>query len=195
MFWIEILKKHRGKKMKNKFLKTIGTAALAILMMAAFAQISVSAQDMVIEEKSDERTQKDASTQRKTDRLLEGSWNIQVTRRDCQTGAALASFPTMSTFMRGGTMQDYGIAMAPTGRGTGHGVWSYDSGRRYNSAFQFFLFGADGISTGRQIIRRQIELSKFGSSSYTAVGAVQVLNTSGIVVANICTTEIGTRFE
>jgi hypothetical protein len=194
MFWIEILKKHRGKKMKNKFLKTISTAALAILMMTAFAQTSVSAQDMVIEEKSDERTQENASTQRKTARLLEGSWNIQVTRRDCQTGAALASFPTMSTFMRGGTMQDYGIAMAPTGRGTGHGVWSYVSGRGYNSAFQFFLFGADGISTGRQIIRRQIELSKFGSG-YTAVGAVQVLNTSGIVVANICTTETGTRFE
>ena len=180
--------------MKNTFLKRIGTMALVILMMAAFTQISVFAQDITTEEKPDEQTQEDSSTRRRNTRILEGVWNIQVTRRDCQTGAALASFPTMSTFMRGGTMHDYGIAMAPAGRGPAHGVWSYVSGRRYTSAFQFFLFGADGVSTGRQIIRRQIELSRFGSG-YTATGAVQVFNTGGTVVATICTTEIGTRFE
>lgn len=180
--------------MKNIFLKTIGTTALTVLMLATLAQISVSAQDIVNEEKTDAQTQQDSSAQRANARILEGVWNIQVTRRDCQTGAAMVSFPTMSTFMRGGTMSDYGIAMAPAGRGPGHGVWSYVSGRRYTSAFQFFLFGADGIFTGRQIIRREIELSRFGSG-YTATGAVQVLNTGGTVVATVCTTEIGTRFE
>ncbi len=177
--------------MKNTILKTIGGTMLAILMLTVFTQISVSAQDIITEEKS---KQEDAATRRGNSRKLEGSWNIQVTRRDCQTGSALVSFPTMSTFMRGGTMQDYGVAMAPIGRGTGHGIWSYVSGRRYTSAFQFFLFGADGVSTGRQIIRRQIELDH-SANNYTAVGAVQVFNTVGTVIANICTTETGTRFE
>ena len=173
---------HFSIKVAHKVvLKIIGTTALAIFMLAMFAQVQVSAQ--ILEEVPPGQS-----------RDLEGSWNIQVTRRDCQTGAALVSFPTMSTFMQGGTMQDYGIAMAPTGRGPGHGVWNLQSGRRYSNAFQFFLFGADGTTTGRQIIRRQIELSRSGNA-YTATGAVEVFNTGGTVVANICTTETGTRFE
>ena len=179
--------------MRNTFLKTIGTAALTILMLTAFALTSVSAQDKTDEQQTDEQTQKD-SYQNRNARLLEGSWNVQVTRRNCQTGEAVVSFPTMSTFNRGGTMQDYGIAMAPTGRGPGHGVWSYHSGRRFTNNFQFFLFGADGSHTGRQIIRRQIEVSRFGST-YTATGAVEVFNTVGTVIATVCTTEIATRFE
>jgi hypothetical protein len=180
--------------MKNTFLKTIGTM-LAILMLAMFAQISASAQDKNNKEESNVRTEENLSAQRENnDRKLEGSWNIQVTRRNCQTGEALVTFPTMTTFMSGGTMQDYGVALAPTGRGPGHGVWSHQSGLSYSAAFQFFLFGGDGISTGRQIIRRQIELNRSGNA-YAAVGAVEVLTTGGAVIANICTTETGTRFE
>lgn len=180
--------------MKNTFLKIIGTMALAILMGATSAQTSVFAQNNNNETNSDKQTQEDLPAQRDNERRLEGSWNIQVTRRDCQTGAALVSFPTMSTFAQGGTMHDYGIAMAPTGRGPSHGVWRHQSGRRYSNALQFFLFGADGTNTGRQIVRRQIELSRSGDG-YTATGAVEVFNTGGVVIANICTTETGTRFE
>jgi hypothetical protein len=104
--------------MKNTFLKTIGTM-LAILMLAMFAQISASAQDKNNKEESNVRTEENLSAQRENnDRKLEGSWNIQVTRRNCQTGEALVTFPTMTTFMSGGTMQDYGVALAPTGRGS-----------------------------------------------------------------------------
>jgi len=178
--------------MKNTFLKTIGTM-LAVLMLALLAQISASAQDKSGKEGS-LQTEENSSVQNGNDKKLEGSWNIQVTRRNCQTGEALVTFPTMTTFMSGGTMQDYGVAMAPSGRGPGHGVWRHQSGRSYSAAFQFFLFGADGAYTGRQIIRRQIELSRSGNE-YTAVGAVEVLNTGGTVIANICTTETGMRFE
>ena len=179
--------------MKNTFLKAIGTT-LAVLMLALLAQSSATAQDKSNKEESNVQTEENLPVQDGNDKKLEGSWNIQVTRRNCQTGEAIVTFPTMTTFMTGGTMQDYGIAMAPTGRGPGHGVWRYQSGRRYSAAFQFFLFNADGISTGKQIIRRQIELNRSGNG-YTAIGAVEVLNTAGTVVANICTTETGTRFE
>src|SRR5688572_24883015 len=99
--------------MKKTFLKTIGTAALAILMLATFESISASAQDNTVDGETASTTkEKSADQNRRGARALEGSWNIQVTRRNCQTGEALVSFPTMSTFMRGGTMQDYGIALA-----------------------------------------------------------------------------------
>ncbi len=174
-------------------MKTIGTTTLAILMIAAFANISTFAQDKTDEQSNENQTSENFSQNRNV-RLLEGSWNVQVTRRNCQTGEAQVSFPTMSNFNEGGTMNDYGIAMAPTGRGPSFGVWNHQSGRHFTNNFQFFLFGADGATTGRQIIRRQIEVSRSGDE-YTAIGAVQVFNTAGTVTANICTTETATRFE
>jgi hypothetical protein len=182
--------------MKNTFLKTISSMTLTILMLAAFTSISVSAQEVQVNDEASslQTIEKSSEQNRSGSKTLEGSWNIQVTRRNCQTGEALVSFPTMSTFMHGGTMQDYGVALAPAGRGPGHGVWSFQSKRSFTSAFQFFLFAPDGSYSGKQIIRREIELNQSGSE-YTATGAVTVLNTAGTTVANICTTETGTRFE
>jgi hypothetical protein len=178
--------------MKNNLMKTIGTT-LAILMVAAFANLSAFAQNKNDEQPNENQTQENSS-QNKAGGLLQGSWSVQVTRRNCQTGEATATFPTMSNFNFGGTMNDYGIAMAPVGRGPGFGVWNHQTGRHFTNNFQFFLFGADGATTGRQIVRRQIEVSRSGNE-YTATGAVQVLNTEGTVVATICTTETAVRFE
>ncbi len=177
--------------MKNTILKTIAGAAMTILIVTAFGQISASAQ---VKEESNQPTSENSSARRENERGLEGSWDITVTRRNCQTGEAQVSFPTMTTFAEGGTMQDYGIAMAPTGRGPSHGVWNFISGRHYTAAFRFFLFGADGSNTGKQIVRRQIELNREGNA-YIATGIAQVFNTSGTLMATICTTETGTRFE
>jgi len=173
-------------------MKTIGTT-LAILMIAAFANLSAFAQDKTDTQPNEDQMTENSS-QNENARLLQGSWNVQVTRRNCQTGESQVSFPTMSNFNQGGTMNDYGIMFAPTGRGPGFGVWKHQSGRRFTNNFQFFLFGADGATTGRQIVRRQIEVSRSGNE-YTATGAVQVFNTSGTVIATVCTTETAVRFE
>ncbi|HQU82757.1 MAG TPA: hypothetical protein PKY59_06520 [Pyrinomonadaceae bacterium] len=178
--------------MKNTILKTIG-AALAILMIAAFANISAFAQNKTDEQSNEDQTQENSS-QNGNAGLLQGSWNVQVTRRNCQTGEAQVSFPTMSNFNQGGTMNDYGIMFAPTGRGPSFGVWKHQSGRRFTNNFQFFLFGTDGATTGRQIVKRQIEVNRAGNE-YTATGSVQVFNTAGTVVATVCTTETAVRFE
>lgn len=164
--------------MKNTPTKMIGTAVLALLMMSAFMQISVSAQE------NDKGGSKG----------LEGSWNVQVTARNCQTGDAIRTFPAMQTFMRGGTMMDWGSATAPSLRGIGQGVWSYDSGGSNTTAFQFFRFNADGTLAGRQIGRAQIELSQDGDG-YTSTGTAQVLDVNGNVIANNCSSGVGTRFE
>lgn len=168
----------------------IGGTVAAILALMIFAPFWADAQEGSVEEQN----QTEAVELRGNARALEGSWSIQVTRRDCQTGAAIATFPTMTTFARGGTLQDYGVAMAPAGCGPGHGVWSHEGGRRFSAALQFFLFGADGSYAGKQIVRRQIELSRFGSG-YTATGAVQVFKPGGTQINMICTAETGTRFE
>ena len=181
--------------MKNTILKTIGTI-LAILMLTVFTQISVSAQeDIFTEEKSDEQTQVlDLSVQRRNARALEGVWNHTNTRRNCATGEAIQTFAVMHTYMRGGTMSDWGAGSPPSLRSNGQGIWNYQSRRLYTTAFQFFRFNPDGTYAGKQVVREQIRLSLDGNS-YNASATAQVFDAGGNVIANNCSTGIGTRFE
>ncbi len=179
--------------MKNTILKTIGTM-LAILMLTVFTQISVSAQDIINNENDDEQKQEDLATRRENTRKLEGSWNHQVTRLNCATGAPLGTFQAMFTFNRGGTFWEAGTNTSPALRSPSHGVWGYESRGLYTTAFQFFRFNADGTHAGKNIVRQEIELSDDGNS-YTAIATTQVLDVNGNVIANNCSSGVGTRFE
>ena len=68
--------------MRNKFLKTFGSAALAVLMIVTFAQGSVSAQEDAIAEEKGEQAKQEDSSQRRKARALEGVWNHTNTRRN-----------------------------------------------------------------------------------------------------------------
>src|SRR5688572_3668214 len=159
--------------MKNTFLKTTGTAVLVILMLAIFAQIQVSAQDKVDEQQIENQTE--GIFFPPSERTLEGSWNVQATFVNCQTGAAIRSFPAMSTFMRGGTMQEFGIASGFL-RGPGHGVWSQGRGQQnYNYVFQFFRFNADNTYAGKVVARADIRLNT-SASAFTATSTIEFLS-------------------
>jgi len=181
--------------MKNSMLKTIGMM-LAILMLTVFTQISVFAQDEIItEEKSVEQTQEeDATMRRENTRALEGVWNHTNTRRNCTTGEAIQSFAVMHTYMRGGTMSDWGAGTPPSLRSNGQGIWNYQSQRKYTTAFQFFRFNSDGTYAGKQVVRERIQLSPDGNS-YTASATAQVFDAVGNVIANNCSTGTATRFD
>ena len=162
--------------MKNTILKNIVTTLA--LMIAVSAGTVVSAQ----------------SDQSSHARRLEGVWNLQVTRVNCQTGAVIANFPAMHMYMRGGTMEDFGTQNSPTLRGPGYGTWIFESGSRYTLAFQFFRFNPDGTLAGKNVARQTNELSEDGNS-LTQTSVAQALDTSGNVLGTNCATAIGVRFE
>ena len=180
--------------MKNTFLKTIGTAAMTILMLAMFAQISVTAQDTVKQDQSQERTERELFPPLISARTLEGSWSVQVTLQNCQTGEAIRTFLAMNTFMQGGTMQEFSVGAAPLPRGPGHGVWRHNSGTNYTFVFQFFRFNADGTYAGFTKAKRQVKL-EFNGNYYTATSTIEVFAPNGIRVATACASEKATRFE
>lgn len=161
--------------MKKVFLKIIGGTMLAILMVTMFTQIFVSAQE--------------GKTQ-----SLEGVWNVQVTRLNCQTGAAMGSGPAILTFVSGGTMHDFGTGRSPATRSPGYGVWSANSNGQFSDAFQFFIFHSDGTFGGRQIVREQIQLSNDGNT-FTNTATSEILDVNGNVTANRCSSATGTRFQ
>jgi hypothetical protein len=184
--------------MNNTFLKTIGTAALAFFLLVTFTQISVSAQEeenIINEENRGEQTLvEDLNARSMNARALVGVWNLQVTGRNCQTGEVIRTFPSMFTIHRGGTMNEWGTSIAPSTRGLGQGVWSYESEGQYTSAFQFFRFNADGILVGKLVTRQQIQLSRSGDS-FTSAATSQVLDVNGNVISTGCSTGIAARFE
>lgn len=174
--------------MNNSFLTKIAHVGLAVLISAVIAQTVALAQD--------ERTIDSAMTDERFGyaRDLEGTWNAQVTFRNCLNGTPLMSFTTLNTFMRGGTMMHSSASVAPVLRGTGHGVWEHENGRNYTFAVQFFRFNADGTYAGYTIGRRQTTLSRFGSS-YTATVAIEHYSPAGVLVGTGCATETGARFQ
>jgi len=169
--------------MKKQILKAIGGASLAIMILAVFAQVSVSAQDNDNELLRNEN--------RGNEQRLVGSWNVQVTIRDCQSNTEIASFPAMNTYNQGGTTQQ----TAPPEPGAtalpGHGVWSHQNGRHYSGAIQFFSLNP---TFGRVIVRSTISLGRDGNS-YTSTDTAEVLDANGSLIFRACSTSTATRFE
>jgi hypothetical protein len=177
--------------MKMTLLKATGHMTLAIAALVALAQSPVFAQTDVGDDKSYEQ-EEDASSLR--GRGLEGSWNLQATRLNCQTGAVIGNATAMLTFTRGGTVMDTGTQISPALRGVGHGVWRHESGGHYTAAFQFFRFNADGTLAGKQVIRQQMVLNRAGTE-FTNTSSANVLDVNGNVIATNCSTAVATRFE
>ncbi len=133
--------------MKNQMLKAIGGASLAILM-AVFAQVWVSAQD--------NETELLRNGNGGNERSLIGSWDVQVSIRDCQSGEFLFGFPAMITYNQGGTMQESDLGAPVLTRLNGHGVWERQHGRQYSAAFRWLNFNPDRTFAGTSVVRSAI---------------------------------------
>ena len=73
-----------------------------------------------------------------TPATLTGAWSIQVTRRDCTTGAALGPPSQLTRHLpAGGTLSENpgGGGFAIGQRGDGHGIWSQKGRRTYRQKF------------------------------------------------------------
>ena len=163
--------------MKTQTVKAIGGPLLAILLLAAFVQARVPA-----------RAQND------NEQGLIGSWNLEVTLRDCESGIPFVTFSAMNTYNQGGTMQQTAVP-GPGGPALpGHGVWSHQTGRNYFGAFQFFSFNPDGTYAGRVIVRSAISLGENGDT-YSSTDTGEILNPNGVLTFRACSTSTATRFK
>ena len=82
-----------------------------------------------------------------------GAWAIQVTLRDCATGAPLGpAFNSLVTFHRGGTLSESagGTAFAPGQRSPGHGVWTRIGHDTYLQRFVAMLLFTDRAKPARR---------------------------------------------
>src|SRR6267378_6555475 len=64
---------------------------------------------------------------------LKGAWRVQVTVRNCQTGVALRTFPSLFSFAKGGTLSVTTAGQLPALSTTGLGVWRHTDGHAYSA--------------------------------------------------------------
>lgn len=161
--------------MKKQILRTLGGASLAIAALTVFAQVWVSAQ-------------------KSNDQGLVGSWDLQVTIRDCESGVPFVTFPAMNSYNQGGTTQQVALPEPGMTALAGHGVWRHDIGRNYSGAFRFLILNANPALVRRVTVRSAISLGLDGNS-YTSTDAAEIRNLNGDLLESACSTSEATRFE
>lgn len=160
--------------MKKTFLSTTGAVALAISILTTFAQASGAGQ---------------AGGGR-----LAGTWDVQVTLRDCQSGAEIRTFKSLTTFMSGGTLLDSTSGIPQALKTPGHGVWGHVGEQAYRFSFQSFSFDQAGNFTGWTKIAHEANLNSKGDA-YTSAGTAEVYGPGGNLLFTGCSTTTATRFE
>jgi hypothetical protein len=135
-------------------------------------------------------------------RTVEGVWYVQVTIRDCATGAALAPVVhSLVTFAAGGTLQESvgGGGFAPGQRSDGHGTWTHKGGQTYDQRFVAMINFATapgpgpGFEAGWIKVHHTVEVIDADHIESTGTNSFYRLN--GEVYRTGCSTVTGTRFE
>jgi len=169
--------------MNNIPLKAISGVALVIMLVLGSAQFLAFGQN----------SEGPASGQNAQGRRIEGTWRLEVTNRNCQTGAAIGTIPALHTFLAGGSMLS-DTAVSPAVLRTGHGVWEHAGAQSFTNTIVLFRFNPDGTYAGTTTVTRKIELGENSdelTSTDTAVGT----DANGNVIGTRCATVVGRRLE
>lgn len=128
-------------------------------------------------------------------KALEGTWDVEVTLRDCATDAIIRSFPRMITFHKGGTLSEWsaaGTEAVPVARGVGQGEWSYLGEQAFAYSLKFLRLTSKGGPDGFISEQRVLEVDA-SSDSYVADGVAHITLANDVVVGPLCATEAGTK--
>jgi hypothetical protein len=142
-----------------------------------------------------------------------GPWAIQVTPRDCTTGAPLGpAFNSLVTFHRGGTLSESagGTAFAPGQRSPGHGTWTRVGHDTYLQRFVAMLLFttapnlpgpgfnpalpiSPGFLAGSSVVTHTFVLTD--EDHGTSSGTNQFYTADGTAYRSGCSTAVAKRFE
>jgi len=130
-----------------------------------------------------------------SDKGLEGTWRLQVTVRDCNTGQPLRpTFPAVFAFAKGGTATVITGGQLPSLFTPQLGVWRHTQGHNYTAVTEAFVFSAAGAWIQTNRFTRAIRVSHDGDSFIDQI-ALQIFDTAGNEIATGCGTTVASRME
>jgi hypothetical protein len=172
--------------MKSRISKSVYGVTLAFVLALAGAAFLTPARDV-----GASTTQGPESEARK----LEGTWRVEVTPRNCQTGAPLgSSFTSLLSFARGGVLIETTSRFSPAMRGPAHGVWQHTGGHTFSATAYAFLYNSSGAWTGTQKITQTIEIGG-DPDEFNANATSEIFDTNGNLIQSGCSTAVGHRLE
>jgi hypothetical protein len=122
-----------------------------------------------------------------------GTWRVQVTLRNCQTGAEIRTFPALLNFANGGTLTGTSTVLPPSARGGDFGIWKRNGHGSYSAVSEAFLFNG-AVWSQRQRITQAITLSADDDTFYSNA-RTEFFDPVGNLVSNGCATAIATRMS
>ncbi len=129
------------------------------------------------------------------DGRLTGTWDAVVTIRNCVRGgggSAIRSFQSVGSFNQGGTFSGITSGTPPTLRTSERGVWAHVAGDTYRFRFKAYLYSADALVIGYQIVTHDLQLDA-DDQHYTSDGVTQIFSPDGTQIGVGCSTSDGTR--
>jgi hypothetical protein len=125
---------------------------------------------------------------------LEGTWELRVTLRSCQTGAPEKTFRAISIFNNAGTLTETSANDVPPVGGVGQGFWRHVGGPNYTAVMKLFCFNPDGSFAGIERVTRNIELSD-DCDGFSATASVEVFDPADKLVRTGCATVAASRLQ
>jgi hypothetical protein len=126
---------------------------------------------------------------------LVGTWELQVSFVNCESGAPLGPpFTSLHTYLPGGSALEQGSSVGPppsASRSVGQGVWRRESPGLFRAHIVFFNFDAGGQVLGRVEIDEFVETH--GRDRILHYGVGSVFTPAGVQVARNCFTGPGER--
>jgi hypothetical protein len=125
---------------------------------------------------------------------LQGAWRLQLTIRDCHTGALLRTFPALATFAKGGTLTMTTAGQPPSLSTPPLGVWRHTGDHTYSAVSEAFVFSpaGDWIQTHR--LTRAIQIGD-DTDEFTDTVALQIFDRNDNLIGMGCGTTFATRFK
>lgn len=123
-----------------------------------------------------------------------GTWEVEVTLRNCDTGASLKTVRAVSTFTGGGALIESGARVPHNLTSPGQGTWKHIGGQSYSAVLRFFRFKRDGSVAETRKVTRHLELSKNGEQ-FTGTACVEIFDANDSLIVAHCATETAKRFE
>ena len=127
---------------------------------------------------------------------LVGTWQVQISLKDCVSSAPLGQpFQSLLTFAQGGTMTETtsNPGFFPAQRGPGHGNWS-SAGDRLYTASSIAYITANGVLVKTQTIT-QTPIQMTGDNTFqTPSATVKFYAPDGSLLTSACAVANGKRY-
>lgn len=123
---------------------------------------------------------------------LEGSWDVRVSVLNCQTGAVIRSFDSVTQYMAGGTLIDSTSGVPQALKTPGEGIWEHTVGSSYRFKIKSFGFDTSGNYTGYTVINHEATLDE-SANNYESEGYAEIFAPSGVLLNTLCSSTTATR--